>query len=186
MAYASTHALIAQRIQVLSQLSPPWARLLLRSPLQRRSYPRLTGAHSGLSMWARRLPGRQEPQYSCRSHMFQLSAIGMLQIQIAVGRLHHLTSCHEASMWAHHHSHSTFLQLANRHQRSGHVRNLKVDIHRSSPFSYSTVFWPALSEQRTRLAASHASSGWTSGPQTQIRAKAYREDPIIQLDHAHS
>ena len=35
-------------------------------------------------------------------------------------------------MWTHHHSQSTFLHLADRHQRPGHVRNLKVDIHRST------------------------------------------------------
>ena len=50
--------------------------------------------------------------------------VGMLKSRFAARRLHILTSIHEASMWTHHHSHSTFLQLADSHQRPGHVRSV--------------------------------------------------------------
>ena len=66
---ASTRAWLVRKLQVPSETALPMARSLLRPPLQRRSCPRLSGDHSGFLMWARHLPGRQGPQYSCRFHL---------------------------------------------------------------------------------------------------------------------
>ena len=109
---------------------------------------------------------------SCQTH--PISAMGVLHIQLTAGRLHHLASSHEASMWTHHHSRSTFLQLANRHQRPGHFRNLAGDSHRStSPISYTTVFCSvcfSLSTGRDSDCCVRTSSSGTLGSQAHIRA----------------
>ena len=72
----------------------------------------------------------------------------------------------------HHHNNSTSLQHTNHHRRPGHVRNLKVDVHqtphhRSRARPSSSLHAP--SERQMQFAASHASSGWTSGSQAHIR-----------------
>ena len=80
------------------------------------------------------------------SQTHPISAMGVLHIQIAAKRLHHLASSHEASMWTHHHVSATrqppptawSLPQPRRRQSPIHVTDLVLDRLLVSVLSLST------------------------------------------------